>query len=158
LDFTLVAVKPDGGLTENGWLTLNDDEGAVLKDEYVNIIQHPNGRPKQVALRDNQVTDVLKKYLHYRADTEPGSSGAPVFNDEWELIGLHHSGVPKKNDQGHILARSGAVWTEDMGDAAIDWIANEGVRVGRILAFLREAPLPDAHKPARDELLSAVVS
>jgi hypothetical protein len=158
LDFTLVAVKADGGLTDFGWLTLNDDDGAVLKDEYVNIVQHPSGRPKQVAIRDNLVTDILPDFLHYRADTEPGSSGAPVFNDQWELIGLHHSGAPKRNDQGQILAHNGAVWTDNMGDAAIDWIANEGIRVGRILTYLKGATLPDTLKPARDELLSAVIS
>jgi DNA/RNA endonuclease G (NUC1)/V8-like Glu-specific endopeptidase len=158
LDFTLIALKPARELTEFAWLKLNDDDGAVLKDEYVNIIQHPNGQPKQVALRDNQVTDILPSFLHYRADTEPGSSGAPVFNDQWELIGLHHSGVARKNEQGQVMARGGTIWTEDMGDAAIDWIANEGIRVGSLLTFLREAPLPDVQKAARDELLTTVVS
>jgi len=157
LDFTLVAVRPADGLGDAGWLTANDDDGAVLRDEYVNIVQHPSGRPKQVALRDNQVTDVLPDFLHYRADTEPGSSGAPVFNDQWELIGLHHSGVPKRNTQGQILARGGAVWTVEMSDAEIDWIANEGVRLGRILAYLKVAVLPNAQKPLRDELLAATV-
>src|SRR5262249_15737374 len=71
LDFTLVAVAAGDGLGDFGWLTLNDDDGAVLKNEYVNIVQHPNGRPKQVALRDNLVTDILTDFLHYRADTEP---------------------------------------------------------------------------------------
>jgi DNA/RNA endonuclease G (NUC1)/V8-like Glu-specific endopeptidase len=158
LDFTLVAVAAGNRLADFGWLTLNDDDGAVLKGEYVNIVQHPNGWPMQVALRDNLVTDILADFLHYRADTEPGSSGAPVFNDQWELIGLHHSGVPKKNDQGQILARNGQVWTDNMGEAAIDWIANEGIRVGRILAYLRDAPLSDTQKAPRDELLSAVVT
>jgi hypothetical protein len=30
-----------------------------------------------------------KKYLFYMADTENKSSGAPVFNNAWELVGLH---------------------------------------------------------------------
>ena len=157
LDFTLVSVRDaEGGLGQFGWVTLNDDDGAVLVDEYVNIVQHPNGQPKQLALRDNQVTDILDDFVHYRADTEPGSSGSPVFTDQWDMIGLHHSGVPKKNSQGQILARDGSVWTEAMGDSAIDWISNEGVRVGRILAYLREVGLPESQKPLRDELLSAV--
>ena len=157
LDFTLVAVRAADGLEEFGWLTLNDDDGAVLADEYVNIIQHPNGRPKQVVLRDNQVTDILPDFLHYRADTEPGSSGSPVFNDQWEFVGLHHSGVPKRNDRGQVLARGGAVWTAALGEGAIDWVANEGVRAGRILAYLKLAVLPDGQRQARDELLSAVI-
>jgi DNA/RNA endonuclease G (NUC1)/V8-like Glu-specific endopeptidase len=157
LDFTLVAVRKDDALGPLGWVSLRDDDGAVLVGEYVNIIQHPNGLPKQLAFRDNQVTDILSDFLHYRSDTEPGSSGSPVFSDQWEMVALHHSGVPRKNAQGQILARGGQVWTEEMGDTAIDWIANEGVRIGRILAFLRTATLPDGHGSVRDELLSAVL-
>jgi V8-like Glu-specific endopeptidase len=158
LDFTLVAVRVADGLGEFGHVTLNDDDGRVLVGEYMNIVQHPNGLPKQLAFRDNQVTDLLDDFVHYRADTEPGSSGSPVFNDQWEMVALHHSGVPKRNSQNHILARNGSVWTEEQGDFAIDWIANEGVRVGRILSFLREARLPDPYKPLRDDLLSTVLS
>lgn len=39
-----------------------------------------------------------------------------------------------------------------MGDGAIDWIANEGVRIERILAFLNAANLPDPFRIFRDEL------
>ena len=38
---------------------------------------------------------------------EPGSSGSPVLNMQWELAALHHSGVPSKNEQGQILLRDG---------------------------------------------------
>ncbi|HVK11474.1 MAG TPA: DNA/RNA non-specific endonuclease [Gemmataceae bacterium] len=157
LDFTLVAVRAADGLAEFGHLTLNEDDGAVLTGEAVNIVQHPGGRPKQVVLRDNRVTDVLPDFLHYRADTEPGSSGAPVFNDQWELVGLHHSGVPKRDDRGRVLARGGGVWAPGMGEVAIDWAANEGVRAGRILAYVRRTVLADGQAAARDELLAAVI-
>ena len=71
------------------------------------IIQHPSGERKQLALRENQVVDVLDNFLHYRTDTSPGSSGSPVFNDQWEIVALHHSGVPKKDAQGRILTKDG---------------------------------------------------
>jgi V8-like Glu-specific endopeptidase len=34
--------------------------------------------------------------LRYRNNTEPGSSGSPVFNFEWELVALHHGGARGK--------------------------------------------------------------
>lgn len=160
LDFTLVAVAPRGttgaDLAAFGWNRAREDDDPVLVEEFVNIVQHPGGRPKQVALRDNQVVDLLDDFLHYRADTEPGSSGAPVFNDQWELIGLHHSGVPRRDGQGRILARGGGVWTEGMDERDIDWVANEGVRLSRILKHVKGQVMGDeTQSQLRDGLFTA---
>ena len=158
LDFTLVAVA---ATSESGTQldafgfnagSLGDD--PILVSETVNIIQHPSGRPKQIALRDNEVTSILPDFLQYRADTEPGSSGSPVFNDQWQLVALHHSGVPQRDANGNILTRDGTIWREEMGDSQIKWIANEGVRLSRILEFVRVLPLDsETAKGLRDELL-----
>ena len=119
-----------------GWNGLSSAEGKIIVGEYVTIIQHPSGERKQLALRENQVVDVLDSYLHYQTDTAPGSLGSPVFNDQWEIVALHYFGVPKKDAQGRILARDGKVYTLNMGENQIDWIANEGVRISQILKFL----------------------
>lgn len=55
----------------------------------VNIVQHPRGAPKQVALRNNLVAALNDKDLAYYTDTEGGSSGSPVTNDAWEVVALH---------------------------------------------------------------------
>jgi endonuclease G len=132
-----------------------EGDDPVLVRQYVNIIQHPQGRPKQVALRDNQVIDLLEDFLHYRADTEPGSSGAPVFNDFWELVGLHHSGVPRRDPATkRPLTRWGALW-DGRDERDVDWLANEGVRLSRILARLKAAPLQGAGRRLRDAAFSS---
>ena len=79
--------------------------------------------------------DALEQFLHYRTDTAPGSSGSPVFNDQWEVVALHHSGVPQRDEQGRILATDGSVWEPEMGEHRIDWKANEGVRISQIVAM-----------------------
>ncbi len=66
--------------------------GKIAKGEDIIIIQHPGGMPKQIALTDNEVMYVDDSVLQYLTDTMPGSSGSPVFNDKWQLVGLHHSG------------------------------------------------------------------
>lgn len=33
----------------------------------------------------------VPKVARYRADTEGGSSGSPVLNNEWNLVALHHA-------------------------------------------------------------------
>jgi V8-like Glu-specific endopeptidase len=156
LDFSLVALKGDlRKIAPYGWNGLSAEEGKIIVSEYVTIIQHPSGERKQLALRENQVIDVLDKFLHYRTDTSPGSSGSPVFNDQWEIVALHHSGVPKKDAQGRVLARDGRVYTASMGENQIDWIANEGVRISQILKHLQGVSLPESQTALRKQVLDS---
>jgi endonuclease I/V8-like Glu-specific endopeptidase len=159
LDFTIVAVagRSDSGheLAEFGWLRLIEQEGKVVVGELLNIIQHPNAEPKQLALRENRLTDRLELMLHYETDTAPGSSGSPVFNDQWEVVALHHSGVPRKDDQGNWLATDGALWTPDMGEERVDWVANEGVRISRVLRRLRDEQLTGPAAELRSQVFEA---
>jgi endonuclease G, mitochondrial len=156
LDYTLVAVQPHEPharyLRLYSWLRLIEEEGKVIKGEYVNIVQHPNGEPKQLALRENQLVDVLENFLHYQTDTAPGSSGSPVFSDEWEVVALHHSGVPKRDRDGNILTRDGRTWHSWMGENKIDWIANEGIRISRIVKDLKNQILPPEGRRLRSEM------
>jgi V8-like Glu-specific endopeptidase len=62
------------------------------EEEFVSIIQHPGGGPKKIALSENQVVVVQKELVQYTTDTLPGSSGAPVLDDHWEVIAMHHAG------------------------------------------------------------------
>jgi len=156
LDFSLVALKGDlPKIAPYGWNGLSAAEGKIIVGEYVTIIQHPGGERKQLALRENQVVDVLDNFLHYHTDTSPGSSGSPVFNDQWEIVALHHSGVPKKDAQGRILARDGRVYTSSMGVNQIDWIANEGVRISRILKHLEGLSLSGSQAALRKQVLES---
>jgi endonuclease I/V8-like Glu-specific endopeptidase len=159
LDFSVVAVaeQNDAGIALSGfgWLPMIEQEGKAIKGELVNIIQHPNGEPKQLALRENRIVDVLEHYLQYETDTAPGSSGSPVFNDQWEVVALHHSGVPLKDDQGRYLAIDGTVWTRDMGEQRLAWKANEGVRISRVLQALRDQALTGAPDTLRAQVFGA---
>ncbi len=141
LDFTLVLVAAanDGRKPADvvgGYTRLIVQQGKIANGEPMNIVGHPNGRLKEMSIRDNRLDLQLDEFLHYSTDTEPGNSGSPVFNDQWEMVALHHSGVPKKDAQGRWLRRDGNVWRQGDGDDAIDWVANEGVRVSVILKYL----------------------
>lgn len=142
LDFTLVATATtavDGSTsTDRGWIPLLGPSGKALVGERVNIIQHPGGQPEQIAIHDNTVVDVLDDFLHYETDTDRGSSGSPVFNNDWDLAALHHSGVPAKDDAGNILLTTGAIWNGNPAtEPLIRWIANEGARISAIVDRLR---------------------
>ncbi|MDQ0585128.1 trypsin-like serine peptidase [Streptomyces rishiriensis] len=156
LDFALVFVAsgPDGrppGETF-GWNRLSVRTGKLVIGEPVNVIGHPMGRLKEIAVRDNMLQTRLDDFLHYRTDTEPGNSGSPVFNDQWEVVALHHSGVPRTDDQGRVLRQDGQVWRPGDGDDAIDWVANEGVRISSILKHLAALPRTSPPPSPLDEL------
>ena len=113
LDFTIVGCDPDA-VSQIEPIGLLRSPATVTRNERVNIIQHPRGRRKEVALHDNKVKRVKDKVVWYTTDTEPGSSGSPVFNNAWDLVALHHAG-----------------WFEADGSTT-----NEGVRMAAIVSHL----------------------
>jgi endonuclease G, mitochondrial len=154
LDFALVAVnaqsEPRPGsirevvpLLDYGHNILHGELGKLLKGEAINIIHHPEEQTRRISIRQNTLTaidtDVLENtWMHYETDTEPGSSGAPLFNDQWEVVGLHHAAVQAVDAGGQIIAKSGVRWTPDMGEKDILWAANEGLRISRFLKAVQE--------------------
>lgn len=132
-----------------------EQEGKAIISQWLNLIQHPNGEPKQLGLRENQLVDVLEEFLHYETDTAPGSSGSPVYNDRWEVVALHHSGVWDTNAADQPLAIDGKVWREDMGEHRIKWVANEGVRISRIVANLRRQVMNPTQQRLFEEIFTA---
>src|SRR5215213_1813909 len=138
LDFSVVAVagRSQSGrasLADFGSLKLNREVGKVSPGESLTIIQHPGGNPKQIAVRQNQLLKIERLFLWYMTDTAPGSSGSPVFNDQWQIVALHHSGVPAKDADGNWLTIDGTIWDDTMDESRVKWIANEGVRVSCIV-------------------------
>jgi endonuclease G len=144
LDFTVVAVAETSqsgraALAQYGALRLNREVGKVSPGESLTIIQHPGGNPKQIAVRENKLLQIDQFYLWYMTDTAPGSSGSPVFNDQWQIVALHHSGVPAKDDAGNWLTVDGKLWdASTMDESRVKWIANEGVRVSCIVQDVEE--------------------
>jgi endonuclease G, mitochondrial len=139
LDITFVAVVPfaENGtpLERFGRLPLLPVSGKAVPGEWVSIIQHPGGQPKQIAIRSSEVLELdpkkvsginLDNFIHYSTDTEPGSSGAPVFNDQWQVVALHHKAVPA------------APQDLKKGESDTRWIANEGVRISAIFRHLNK--------------------
>lgn len=140
LDYTVVAVRDhDAALAGFGVVPLAPALArTILLGEPVSIVQHPERKPKMFAVRANDVTDVTAKFLRYTTDTNPGSSGSPVFEWGWRMVALHHMGVARTIDAGEWLLRDGRTYVEGLhADDDVDWIANEGVRIDAILRDLR---------------------
>jgi endonuclease G, mitochondrial len=127
LDYAIVALgeRTAGAaeVTALGYCPLSNRRDKHRLGMAVNIIQHPEGAPKLIAVRNNLLTHRTDRTLLYETDTDHGSSGAPVFNDLWEVIALHHWGEP-------FLEQA-----DDLGEP-IPQAVNEGVRISAIYADL----------------------
>ncbi|WP_241314036.1 trypsin-like serine peptidase [Chryseobacterium arthrosphaerae] len=118
--FQLVDEKKE--LDKYGYLELKDVD--VEKNNFVNIVQHPGGQMKQISLYHNIVTNTTDRVVQYLTDTLKGSSGSPVFNSDWEVVALHHSGG------GYRLGEP------QLPDGFKS--RNEGIFINRIIQFFKE--------------------
>ena len=81
------------------------------------IAGHPGGGKLQISIHDNHLIEFDDRKILYRTPTNPGSSGSPVFDEDWNLVGLHHAGSAETSR----LDGSGEVVE-----------ANEGIRLAAI--------------------------
>jgi S1-C subfamily serine protease len=67
---------------------------AAIDGAYVTVIGHPAGGKLSISIRGNDLLeyDAGETRMHYLAPTEPGSSGSPVFDHDWRLVGVHRAG------------------------------------------------------------------
>ena len=135
LDFALVAVSNvslDSAkqLSTYGHHSLVPTTGKINEGEWITIIQYPGGQRRQYAIRENQLLEKQANFLWYKSDTAPGSSGAPAFNDSFQVVGLHHSGKAKRDGDKYVLKDGSRVDSLDgVDDSDVVWESNEGVRV-----------------------------
>jgi hypothetical protein len=107
LDYALLRVEgapgdaglgesPEPGAPIRGWIAIPDTAYDFPSDTPLFIAQHPKGTPLKLALDTNAVIELNENQTRvtYRTNTDPGSSGSPVFDQNWNLVALHHSGDP----------------------------------------------------------------
>ncbi len=90
---------------------------TYTKDQFLNIIQHPKARRKEIAIQENKITNIFSNTIRYTTDTEPGSSGSPVFNNLWDLIAVHHAAGERDTDTNQ-------------------WLSNQGIKIDKIVKDL----------------------
>ena len=118
-DVSIFKLNETDEIKQYGFIPLKKIE--VNKSEFVNIIQHPGGQLKKIALYHNIVTNVDDRIVQYLTDTMKGSSGSPVFNSNWEVVALHHSGGNIKEEEPQLRETK---------------YRNEGIQINNIIDFL----------------------
>lgn len=99
-----------------------EDAPAPKPGDLAYILQHPNAQQKRLGFVRNMISEVEDGVMRYLTDTEPGSSGAPVFNEKGQLIALHHAGGRPVEVAGKPPVAK-----------------NEGILISRVLERLRAA-------------------
>ena len=164
IDICFVALREVTGfpsLSDFGWLPLIRDEGKILVGEAVNIIQHPLGQHKRLTVHESALMHLSNDgpatpFCWYSGDTDSGSSGSPVLSCGWEVVAVHHEAIPATDKNGNVLDIAGKTISASRRgdpDLKIKWIANEGVRVSRIVDSLESALFADGRAAVRDELI-----
>lgn len=132
----LPPVTPVSLANEGMLLSYGTDGGAKVTSLVV--IGHPQGKNLSASRNQNsKLVDFGCKpprgdnFLHYRASTEPGSSGSPVLEAErYLVVALHRAGP--RTDGGRIACLNGR-------PEGIE--ANEGVHIDSIRKAIRAARL-----------------
>ena len=111
----VAADKAEPDAPRRKWVEIGEPVAALALDAPVFIVQHPEAWPLKLAMDTKSVlkTNNNGTRVRYRTNTEKGSSGSPVFNDQWKLAALHHS-----------------------GDRSIVPVFNQGIPFAAILALL----------------------
>lgn len=98
LDVTIVTLKSETAAAPQ-FATLKTASALPLIQDKSKayVVGHPLGSGLQISLNDSKLLDIddAERLVHYHTPTDPGSSGSPVFNTDWEVIGLHHGGSRK---------------------------------------------------------------
>lgn len=111
---------------------------GASETQRVYVIGHPEGRELSFSLQDNRLLDHEgppqgrpslegRVLLHYRAPTEPGSSGSPVFEQSgWNVVGLHHAGgelMRCLNGGAGTYAANEGIWIQSVAMAVAAQLA-----------------------------------
>lgn len=90
------------GVQQRAWLAFTTGH-VFAPNSPLWIMQHPKAQPLKLALATNAVEQINqnKTRVTYRTNTEKGSSGSPVFDQNWNLVALHHMGDPDWSNPTH---------------------------------------------------------
>lgn len=157
LDVAVIAVHdPGNGPVQNdmiisdfGYMPLIKAQGKAVHGDPLNMFHYPGSQRQRVTLHNGNLAYLdddaeLDPYFWHTCDTQRGSSGAPVLNRHWQVVGIHSKGVPDTNVNGELLDRDGKPIAYDRlrnDPTLINWVANQGTRASRIVTALERAQL-----------------
>ena len=121
-------------------------------DSRLAIVGHPEGKPKQLSMPGVLLRSgaAQPQFCLYTNDTQRGSSGSPILDMRWQLVGLHHSALRDYRGLLQMLSGQPALY-------------NQGSLASAIFEKLLELYLswqqqPAAHSSQERELLRSCLA
>ncbi len=144
LDLTVVALRNMPGLdiSDRCIQLFSSSDPAI--GEGVSIIHYPGGEPLKISVLDGEMLQYDKESFIHTCPTVAGSSGAPIFNSNWQVIGVHHFGgmmTLKGETQKRLL--NDAIRTSYLKD----WLDKNPVGQ-KPPPLVTKNPIPQESKPA----------
>lgn len=86
----------DRNSLQRKWISLPLRNLDYPSGNLLSIIHHPGAAPLKLDADTSAIIGLNQNgtRVRYTTNTEHGSSGAPCFNAQWELVALHNSGDP----------------------------------------------------------------
>ncbi|MCS3795412.1 trypsin-like peptidase domain-containing protein [Niastella sp. OAS944] len=100
LDFALLQLNERvgedtmSGEQQRGWIQVSEKAPVLMKDDFVVIPQHPQGRTLELAFGEVLQYNKPANRVQYDATTDHGSSGASCFDIFLVPFALHHAAGP----------------------------------------------------------------
>ncbi len=69
-------------------LIVSPSQAQLDTGQEIRLIHHPLGKPVVIS-HIGQITQVGEDYFDHNIRAEAGSSGAPIFDRQWKIIGIH---------------------------------------------------------------------
>ena len=93
LDYAVIELERAEEIDDRDPIRVVPVQPTLKSGARVNIAQHPRGGPLRFAIRNNFFVESAdhSAFMSYQTDTEPGASGSPVCNDDWQVVALHHA-------------------------------------------------------------------
>ncbi|MBW4683079.1 MAG: serine protease [Microcoleus vaginatus WJT46-NPBG5] len=82
-DYALVKVKG-----EPRQRTTEVIDAILDSNQEIRLIHHPQGKPVVISGL-GKIVQVGEDYIDHNVSTDEGSSGAPIFNRDWQLVAIH---------------------------------------------------------------------
>jgi len=109
-DSQLSELEPVSTIEFWGRLELEHAE-TLTSGARLNIAQHPGGGEMMVAFRQNRFGRISadRRSIEYSTETREGSSGSPVFDDNWIVRALHSYAIMRPDGTGQRVVANGGI-------------------------------------------------